>query len=193
MHADALLECAEALRLSGQRSEAAVLVAEAAGIAERLGYTVAHRRALEAQRDADRVGKRALPAVRDDEERIRQPARRTQPRRHGERHEPPAVRAATGDPAGPRRLAGDVALELERQRRRGRASSVREPDRERVRAAARQRQPEVMDGERRDAAHAIVVVAESLATGSIPSAWSAVTETAKRWNADANGLPASRA
>ena len=51
MHADALLECAEALRLSGQRSEAAVLVAEAAEIAERLGYTVAHRRALEAQRD----------------------------------------------------------------------------------------------------------------------------------------------
>ena len=61
MHADALLECAEALRRSGQRSEAAVLVAEAAGIAERLGYIVAHRRALEAQRDADRVGDRAPP------------------------------------------------------------------------------------------------------------------------------------
>ena len=50
MHADALLECAEALRAAGREDEAAALVAEAAGIAERLGYVVALRRAQEAQR-----------------------------------------------------------------------------------------------------------------------------------------------
>ena len=50
MHADALLECAEALRAVGREDEAAALVAEAAGIAERLGYVVALRRAQEAQR-----------------------------------------------------------------------------------------------------------------------------------------------
>ena len=50
MHADALLECAEALRAAGCEDEAAALVAEAAGIAERLGYVVAQRRAQEAQR-----------------------------------------------------------------------------------------------------------------------------------------------
>ena len=50
MHANALLECAEALRASGRGDEAAALVAEAAGIAERLGYVVARRRAEEAQR-----------------------------------------------------------------------------------------------------------------------------------------------
>ena len=50
MHADALLESAEALRLAGLEDEAAALVAEAAGIGERLGYVVARRRAEEAQR-----------------------------------------------------------------------------------------------------------------------------------------------
>jgi hypothetical protein len=50
MHANALLECAEALRAAGRLDEAAPLVAEAAGIAERLGYVVARRRAEEAQR-----------------------------------------------------------------------------------------------------------------------------------------------
>ena len=50
MHADALLECAEALRAVGREDEAAALVAEAAGIAERLGYVVALRRAEDAQR-----------------------------------------------------------------------------------------------------------------------------------------------
>jgi DNA-binding SARP family transcriptional activator/tetratricopeptide (TPR) repeat protein len=50
MHADALLESAEALRAAGLEGEAAALVAEAAGIADRLGYIVARRRADEAQR-----------------------------------------------------------------------------------------------------------------------------------------------
>jgi hypothetical protein len=50
MHADALLESAEALRSARLDDEAAELVAEAAGIAERLGYVVARRRAEEAQR-----------------------------------------------------------------------------------------------------------------------------------------------
>jgi DNA-binding SARP family transcriptional activator len=50
MHADALLESAEALRAAGCEDEAAALVTEAAGIAERLGYLVASRRAEEARR-----------------------------------------------------------------------------------------------------------------------------------------------
>jgi hypothetical protein len=50
MHVDALLESAEALRAVGMQAEAAALVAEAAAIAERLGYVVAQRRAEEAQR-----------------------------------------------------------------------------------------------------------------------------------------------
>ncbi|HEX6699805.1 MAG TPA: BTAD domain-containing putative transcriptional regulator [Gaiellaceae bacterium] len=50
MHADALLESADALRALGLDDEAAALVAEAAEIAERLGYVVAQRRAEEAQR-----------------------------------------------------------------------------------------------------------------------------------------------
>jgi DNA-binding SARP family transcriptional activator/tetratricopeptide (TPR) repeat protein len=50
MHADALLESAEALRAVGLEDEAAPLVAEAAAIADRLGYVVAQRRAEQAQR-----------------------------------------------------------------------------------------------------------------------------------------------
>jgi hypothetical protein len=50
MQADALLESAEALRRARMDDEAAALVAEAARIAERLGYIVARRRAEEAQR-----------------------------------------------------------------------------------------------------------------------------------------------
>ena len=50
MHADALLESAEALRAAGVDEGAAALVAEAAGIADRLGYVVALRRAEQAQR-----------------------------------------------------------------------------------------------------------------------------------------------
>ena len=50
MHADALLESAGALRAAGLGYEAAALVAEAAAIAERLGYVVASRRAEKAQR-----------------------------------------------------------------------------------------------------------------------------------------------
>jgi DNA-binding SARP family transcriptional activator/tetratricopeptide (TPR) repeat protein len=50
MHVDVLLECAEALRVVGFEARAAELVAEAAGHAERLGYTVSLRRAQEAQR-----------------------------------------------------------------------------------------------------------------------------------------------
>jgi ATP/maltotriose-dependent transcriptional regulator MalT len=50
MGADALLEAAEALRAAGVEAEPAKLLAEAAGIAERLGYVVAQRRAEEAQR-----------------------------------------------------------------------------------------------------------------------------------------------
>jgi tetratricopeptide (TPR) repeat protein len=49
-HADALLEAAEALRAAGDEDEAAALVSEAMGIAERLGYVVARRRAEDAQR-----------------------------------------------------------------------------------------------------------------------------------------------
>jgi hypothetical protein len=49
-HADAFLEAAEALRGVGDDEDAAVLVAEAARIAERLGYVVALRRAEQAQR-----------------------------------------------------------------------------------------------------------------------------------------------
>jgi hypothetical protein len=49
-HADALLEAAEALRGVGDDEDAAALVAEAARIAERLGYVVALRRAEQAQR-----------------------------------------------------------------------------------------------------------------------------------------------
>jgi DNA-binding SARP family transcriptional activator/tetratricopeptide (TPR) repeat protein len=49
-HADALLEAAEALRITGNEDDAATLVAEAGRIAERLGYVVARRRAEEAQR-----------------------------------------------------------------------------------------------------------------------------------------------
>ncbi len=44
MEADALIECAEVLRKVGQTDEAAELVGEAAGIAERLGYVSARRR-----------------------------------------------------------------------------------------------------------------------------------------------------
>jgi hypothetical protein len=50
MEADALLESAGALRAAGRPEEAAALVAHAAGIAERLGYVVALRRADSAQR-----------------------------------------------------------------------------------------------------------------------------------------------
>jgi DNA-binding SARP family transcriptional activator len=51
MQADALLESAEALHAAdGLENEAALLVAEAAGIADRLGYVVAGRRAHDAQR-----------------------------------------------------------------------------------------------------------------------------------------------
>ena len=46
MQADVLLESADALRAAGFDDEAAALTAEAAGIAERLGYVVALRRAL---------------------------------------------------------------------------------------------------------------------------------------------------
>ena len=49
MEADALLELAEALRAAGRPDEAGALLAEAAGIAERLGYVVALRRAEGAQ------------------------------------------------------------------------------------------------------------------------------------------------
>jgi DNA-binding SARP family transcriptional activator/tetratricopeptide (TPR) repeat protein len=49
-HADAFLEAAEALRGVGDDEDAAVLFAEAARIAERLGYVVALRRAEQAQR-----------------------------------------------------------------------------------------------------------------------------------------------
>jgi hypothetical protein len=49
MHADALLESAEALRAAGHDESAAALVAEAAAIADRLGYVVARRRADDAQ------------------------------------------------------------------------------------------------------------------------------------------------
>jgi tetratricopeptide (TPR) repeat protein len=50
MEADVLLESAEALRAAGMQTEAGALVAEAAAVAERLGYDVALRRAEEAQR-----------------------------------------------------------------------------------------------------------------------------------------------
>jgi DNA-binding SARP family transcriptional activator/tetratricopeptide (TPR) repeat protein len=50
MHVDALLECAEALRVVGFEDRAAALIVEAAGHAEQLGYTVSLRRAQEAQR-----------------------------------------------------------------------------------------------------------------------------------------------
>ena len=50
MEADALIECAEVLRRVGRLDEAAALAGEAAGIAERLGYVVARRRAEHAQR-----------------------------------------------------------------------------------------------------------------------------------------------
>jgi DNA-binding SARP family transcriptional activator/tetratricopeptide (TPR) repeat protein len=49
-HADALLEAADALRSIDDDEDAAELVAEAARIAERLGYVVALRRAEQAQR-----------------------------------------------------------------------------------------------------------------------------------------------
>jgi tetratricopeptide (TPR) repeat protein len=45
MEADVLLEAAEALRAAGRQDEALALAAEAARIAERLGYVVAERRA----------------------------------------------------------------------------------------------------------------------------------------------------
>ena len=50
MHADALLEAAEALRAGAVDAEVGGLLVEAAGIAERLGYVVAQRRAEEGQR-----------------------------------------------------------------------------------------------------------------------------------------------
>ena len=50
MHADELLEAAEALRAAGHEDDAAALVSEAARIADRLGYVVVRRRADEAQR-----------------------------------------------------------------------------------------------------------------------------------------------
>jgi DNA-binding SARP family transcriptional activator len=50
MASDLLLEAAEALRLAGRPHEAAAMLEEAAAIAEHLGYTVAHARALDAQR-----------------------------------------------------------------------------------------------------------------------------------------------
>jgi DNA-binding SARP family transcriptional activator len=50
MEVDALIACAEVLRGAGSAGEAAALLADAAGIAEHLGYVVARRRAEEAQR-----------------------------------------------------------------------------------------------------------------------------------------------
>ena len=50
MHADAFLACAEALRTAGDESAAAALVTKASGIADRLGYLVASRRAEETRR-----------------------------------------------------------------------------------------------------------------------------------------------
>jgi DNA-binding SARP family transcriptional activator len=50
MQADMLLESADALRAVGRHDEAAVLVAEASRIADRLGYVIATRRAEAAQR-----------------------------------------------------------------------------------------------------------------------------------------------
>jgi len=50
MEADALLESADALRAAGLQQEATELFADAAGIADRLGYVVALERAREAQR-----------------------------------------------------------------------------------------------------------------------------------------------
>ncbi len=50
MEADVLVESAEALRAAGRPAEAAELLAAAAGIARRLGYVVALRRAEDAQR-----------------------------------------------------------------------------------------------------------------------------------------------
>jgi class 3 adenylate cyclase len=50
MEADALIACAEVLRRAGRTDEAAALLADAAGVAERLGYVVARGRAEEAQR-----------------------------------------------------------------------------------------------------------------------------------------------
>jgi hypothetical protein len=47
MHADALLESADARRAAGLDEAAATLSAEAAGIADRLGYVVAQRRAVD--------------------------------------------------------------------------------------------------------------------------------------------------
>jgi DNA-binding SARP family transcriptional activator len=52
LHADALLEAADALRAAGREADAATLVDEAAGTAGRLGYLVAVRRAEQAQRTA---------------------------------------------------------------------------------------------------------------------------------------------
>jgi DNA-binding SARP family transcriptional activator len=52
MEVDALLDSAAALRAAGRPDEAAALVADAAGIAERLGYVIALRRAEAAQRAA---------------------------------------------------------------------------------------------------------------------------------------------
>ena len=48
MEADALIECAEVLRRVGRTDEAAELFGEASGIAERLGYLGARRRAQRA-------------------------------------------------------------------------------------------------------------------------------------------------
>jgi tetratricopeptide (TPR) repeat protein len=50
MHADALLESAEALRAAGLDDDASAFAVEAARIADQLGYVVAARRANEAQR-----------------------------------------------------------------------------------------------------------------------------------------------
>jgi DNA-binding SARP family transcriptional activator/tetratricopeptide (TPR) repeat protein len=50
MRIDLLLEAAEALRVIGRQDEAREMLAEAVDLASYLGYTVAHDRALEAQR-----------------------------------------------------------------------------------------------------------------------------------------------
>ena len=67
MQADALLESADALRAAGLDDEAAALVAEAAGIASRLGYVVARAARRRGSARPDGVGHPAVAPVREHE------------------------------------------------------------------------------------------------------------------------------
>ena len=113
MHADALLQAAEASELIGRTADAVDRLRRAAEIAERLGYVVAERAARErlaalgrlARRDAVRDPPRRVP-VRHDERRRFEAVAPPQRRRNRIRQVATAVHEPGAEPAGRGRVAG---------------------------------------------------------------------------------------